>query len=33
MVSNVMNGFLHTGRELDVEMLDGKFAGDQAGEK
>lgn len=25
--------FLHAGRELDVEMLDGQFAGDEAGEE
>ena len=23
----------HTGRELDVEVFDGEFAGDEAGEK
>ena len=28
-----MRGLLHAGRELDVEVLDGEFAGDEAGEK
>ncbi len=33
VLKSITGRFLHAGRKPDVEMLDGKFAGDEAGEK